>query len=80
MIARAACPRCNGRLIAERDHNGPFLACLACGAEINVGPDGTPLAPLGRVMGERVAQVDPVVTHQRRSRSQTEAWARRRAG
>jgi hypothetical protein len=28
---RARCPRCQGRLLLERDRHGAYLSCLMCG-------------------------------------------------
>ena len=48
----ARCPRCTGRLTAERDHHGAYLSCFVCGfthevlqggAVADPGEEGTPI-------------------------------------
>lgn len=80
MIAPTACPRCSGRLVAERDHHGAFLSCLSCGFEENTDAAGRPLVPIARINGDRQPPVDREATWRRHSVAQRAAWQRKAEG
>lgn len=42
------CPRCRARMVPGGDKYGRFYACIFCGCNIDIGPDGVRLVPLPR--------------------------------
>jgi len=73
------CPRCRGRLIAERDQYGAYHSCLACGYVQEDSPAPLPLLsgptrPATRIKRTTAEIMDDARIEKRRRRRERKRW------